>query len=299
MVIQADELPKENNIEQWELEMLVFSDWKNHHTKKSSDFNSIIEELKMVVEKNPDRPRLRIILGRFYGYKAGVMVREAREKGVKPGEKIDDPDYMDSIVAKEKNYKKALALDEGSLSFDEYEIINYPTIDSDTKVEVSRRQLKLFDEGVWPPKDIETDHPEVLANYDYTLYERIVTAYIDENRFDEALAVVKNEMAERFPDKQQEIKEGIVNIEKRKSQYLQRGGQKASEETETLEKEVEPSEEKSQEQLQNSSANKHAVPDSVEKKETKIDREIFYIFIGIIVMFVLGGVILLKKRKAA
>jgi len=221
-VAQANDLPSYNgNIDQWEKEMMIFSDWKNHHNKKSTDFDSIIKKIQHVIDDNPSRPRLRILLGRFYGYKAGVIVREAREKGIKVGEKITDPTYVDSVDGKFKSYEDALMLDNGSLSFDDYEIINYPTLGSDIRIATSRKQLKLIDEGVWPPKDIETDHPEVLANYDYTLYERIVTAYIDENRFDEALAVINNEMVERFPYKQKEIKEGVVNIEQRKERYLQ------------------------------------------------------------------------------
>lgn len=299
-VAHANNLPSYNgNIDEWEEKMMIFSDWKNHHNKKSTDFDPIIREIQQVINDNPSRPRLRIILGRFYGYKAGVIVREARAKGIKVGEKITDPAYVNAVDGKSKSYEDALMLDNGSLSFDDYEIINYPTLDSDIRVAASRKQLKLIDKGIWPPKDIETDHPEVLANYDYTLYERIVTAYIDENRFDEALAVINNEMAERFPRKQKEIKEGVTNIQQRKERYLQEMAQKSEDSKKKSTQETPP---KKTATIKEAAPQQPVVKPEVDLQKEKPQQElnnnmVFIIGIMLLVLLLAGFMVAKRKKK--
>lgn len=229
VTVEASELPLyTGNKQEWEI--LTLSYFKDKKYLGITDNKEILISLRDDFKLNifdSERSRMWIILGYLHKFEIIFILSDLKGRGVPLNKISKSEEYIKKIELINKCFENALTIDKGELAFEDMEMMQTVITNADIKNLNARRQLMLIDKGIWPSKTIETEHPELLAGYDYKLYERIITAYVDEARFDDALAVINNEMLDRFPYKQKEIKEGIANIQKRKEHFLLKEAQKS------------------------------------------------------------------------
>ncbi len=205
----AGEMPVyQKNVEKWENSMLDYvEDWRNFVGKPREDIESIRVELEKIIASNSTRPKLKIIMGGLYSVEAGIIVSELKQKGIALDKIRKDANYVNVIKKLNENYKAALELDHGSLLLDDFRLINGVITSADIRVSSLRKMIELWNDG----KRFEDLGNDPVIDFDYKSYFKIVTAYVDEKRYDEALSVI-NEIEEKFPSMKSEINSGRHRI---------------------------------------------------------------------------------------
>ena len=153
------------------------------------------------IKSDPENPYLYALRGRVKHGFLSSRVKEIRHLGREF--LLSDEIYIQLKNETRDNYQKALLLDdqgyEHQLSGKILAIIDGDFIsNSDMKIKALRKQLNR----PWGESEY----------FEYSTYSHIVTAYMDEKRYDEALSVI-DEIAAKFPSMQSEIDAGRQRIQ--------------------------------------------------------------------------------------
>jgi pentatricopeptide repeat protein len=186
----------------------------------------LIEKLKLKIEERLDRdgtnPTLWFLKGRLSALLHGLHVRDMQKKHFSRAQIRNDKEYIKLRNESVEAYTRALDLDSnadapmhlnlqmlGSISMDVFS-------DADMRVTANRKKLTRI-------KQHPEEHTTDIEDWEFKTYGNIVTAYVDEKRYDEALSVLE-EMKEKFsyPRSLKEINVAVKRIKERKAAAMQK-----------------------------------------------------------------------------
>jgi pentatricopeptide repeat protein len=206
-------------------EAAALADYLYRTVKFKVNDRQTIEALEVDIEKqlakDDANPVLWFFKGRISALLLSLRNREMKQNNTTPEQRLGDSEYLSYKKNSIEAYNRALELDErpnaamhlnvtmlGSISI-------YVFSDADMRVEANRRKLERV-------KKHPEEHPP-REDWEFKTYGNIVTAYVDEKRYDEALSVLE-EMKEKFPYPQslKEINVAVKRIKERKAAAMQK-----------------------------------------------------------------------------
>jgi pentatricopeptide repeat protein len=193
-------------------------------SKFQVDDRPIVEELatdiEMRLNENGTNPVLWFFKGRISALLLSLRHSEMKQGNTTREQRLSDPEYLNYKDKSIEAFHHALELDD---RFDAPMHLNvtmlgsidmYVFSDADMQVKANRKILERVKKHSEerPPKE----------NFEFKIYGNIVTSYIDEKRYDEALAVLE-EMKKEFPYPitLKEIEDAIKRTEDRKAKAMQ------------------------------------------------------------------------------
>jgi pentatricopeptide repeat protein len=186
----------------------------------------IIKDLEADIDKrlakDSTNPVLWFFKARISALLLSLRNRQMEQNNTTREQRLNDSEYLKYKDESIEGYKRALQLDDrddvsmhlnvtmlGSID-------RYVFSDADMQVKASR---KIIGRVKKHPEERTTD----IEDWEFKTYGNIVTAYVDEKRYDEALSVLE-EMKEKFPYPQslKEINVAVKRIKERKAAAMQK-----------------------------------------------------------------------------
>ena len=198
----------------------------NSSNRVTSDKDNLIlleNNLQSRIKSDSNNPALYFLLGRVkYGFlskRADEIKHLAREELLK-----DEPSERELTKNEIRVLTRKMILNDKEWNRLKNEVTEFyeKALELDDKgyqIQLTGEMLGIIDASIFSNSDMrvkalrkELNRPwGESESFEYNTYSRIVTAYIDEKRYDEALSVI-NEIEEKFPSMQTEIESGRQRI---------------------------------------------------------------------------------------
>ena len=193
-------------------------------SKFKIDDRPIIKELDADIDKRLSADNSNPVLWFFEGKTTALLHYfrhlEMKQNNMTREQMLNDVEFTELTGKAVDAYKHALKLDSHTDAPMKLNLImlanidRYVFSDADMQVEASRKMLARV-------KEYPEEHPP-MENWEFQIYGNIVTSYVDEKRYDEALEVLE-EMKDEFPypTTLKEIEDAIKRTENRKAKAIQ------------------------------------------------------------------------------